>query len=332
VRELPQPLFLERCGEVSIDDCQLVHSEAGPKDALLIVVEARRLHVQNSALEQHLRASRERMRNLLAHEPRLLAVFEGDSRGELTVRATRLSGTLAGDLHDREHMAENLELSIDRLGRDLGPREVAAARELAIALRTDGIAPATLAGRMGGIFAAAAVASPGTALVLAGTDGDLSICHNQIVGAVSLQGLPAAGDWTEDELRRIGALLPGPVSFGESEGTLRLEGNELTRLAVDNAMLKQLKDLIPAGGGKIVGTIRTTLLCGNIFLDGGNQLVSPHVSLDDNSFDRVQKIAGAVISQMATFTSNRSFPENLTLYNVSAASAKAANLLDVRDL
>lgn len=326
---LKDPLQITECEEVTIRSCHLSQSMTG--GALLTISFAGRVQVSDNVILAVIPRTDPLPPVLVNRLPEAARLFEIQEQNGFRKAAVDAAAVLVARLKTRERrsVVSELKKTVDSLSGTVTDAEMAGFRGITEALAAKEQDAELLALSFDRFRAARALASPGLALVLTNSSYSAVVENNSITGTVSLYGPPGKDDWTIEETKKLGELIKrGTITFLETTGTLRFRANQLTRLLVSDALVAEVKQLMVDGKGNIEGICRTTFLSENVFAAGLNQAVSQELALESNSFERVEQVdAGIVIGRSAVFVGNRAANDNIRLFNVTARSEKAANLL-----
>ncbi len=200
------------------------------------------------------------------------------------------------------------------------------------------------------------------ALIIHEVTEDATLIHNWIRGKISLGPTGVhIGTWPDlslPEMRKAGDLmkrgllkLGGPIS-----GTLRMQGNRLTKVLVGDITVEEIKELLAtdevtkAGPGrpsrplqKVIKSwvFRLVLFSENIIeeenaaLKGFDQIIGESISLNSNWFNPARgdekagkKPLGWAMAESAFYAGN-SGPEYLKICDVSWISSKAGNTVQI---
>jgi hypothetical protein len=261
------------------------------------------------------------------------------SEGEFREKALDVAGALS-ESGDRAVLARRIRAQVDRninainMGEELGSY-----RSFAEALESD-LDPASLRHllrrRLTGIRDAAARGSSRTALVLRDAEADANLTGNDFVGAIGLYGMPGEVQLNRTTFARN--FRGGKITLTESAGTLRIQNNKLTRLAVSDSMIREMNG-ISGQGGKLAPVPVRSFLTGNVFfVIVDNLLVTGHLAMAENAFGRINLDdesgpvdVGAMVANAAVFVGNHAPYQQTRLFDVSPNSQKAANLLLIED-
>lgn len=145
---------------------------------------------------------------------------------------------------------------------------------------------------------------------------------------ISLYGVPAKLQVTQDQMKQIAtALKTGRATFSRSLANLQVRDNIVSSMKISADIFRMLDAVASGNANTLERLFRRCFITGNVFKGGSNEFVMEHLALTSNTFDRVpDEDAGVVVADASTYVSTHA-PDDIRLFNVSRASAKAANLV-----
>ena len=352
----------DSCEEVTITGCRIASTtEPG---ALLSIRDADRVRLTDNYLEASLRGSLVPTIKVFSQPSSgFLAELYGipdwpkfnDAVGDFGARLAKL------DAATRSAIREELQKALANpdLRTVLSTGELLALTKLNLALAGDKTDASFLADVLGDIRTAGIKARAGLAVILgelrtlavndvsglAGLDDDdfLLLENNEIAGVVCLMGQPEGNGLNADEIKKLITLLkaaPATVRVSGLSGTLQLRGNQLTRVAVAQRIVDQLRQIMAAGTGTITNVFGRCAVTDNVFEDGLSQIVCQQLSLTANKFTFSARpvAAAAVVTFLPSFNAGTSIADNAVFLgnqargqrvfwqDISRISDKAANV------
>jgi hypothetical protein len=343
ILNVPNPIRLFQCNEVTLSSCHLMG--VTDQGALLTIGDVDRIHLDNNVIDAYLTSSQDSPLKVFEFDSLVTTLFKrfifdsmAFSREAIGV-ARQLSEF---DAQKQAGYLKGLQSSLDNISDTLSVGELESYHKFDRAMSAEKVDPKLLASRLAGIRDAAVKTWPGAAMVIMDGDANTTFENNEIMGVVSLYGIPGDTELTLDELKNLGDLLKRKgIRLSESTGTLELRGNSLNRLVVADEMIEKMKALLSAGKGELEGLYKLGFFTDNLIEGGRSQFWAKHLTLTSNSFDPMSgnKVeAGTVIGDSAIFMGNQapgynpdSTSPNITLRNVSRLDQKAANLMTIDD-
>lgn len=352
-------LDFDGCGEVTLAGCQVSGLTDGC--ALVRVRDANRVRIADNELEAALGTSlRPTVAVFKKGKAELLAdLFRNEELPEFNRALKEAGATLEKlDAVARTALRDGLQsvLREAEIQSVLSQGEILSFAKLSLALAAEAPQAGGFASALWSVRSSAVKARAGLAVVvgevstpavvgglnLAASDDDdfLLLADNTITGVVCLLGQPEGAALTPAEVEQLsGALKKPTIQIAGLLGGLQMRGNQLTRLAVAEAVIAQVRETLKGGTGTISGVLGRCALTDNTFADSGSLVVAQQVSLLANKFTLSAQpvtpgvltnvpvvLLGTSLAENAVFVGNQGRGRNLGWRNLARLSDQAANV------
>jgi hypothetical protein len=322
-------LAVLQVAQVEVSSCGF--SGTNTVHALLNITDAERLSVRANVMEAALTGA----------DLKPLRVFPADSQQTLFKAANRQdftqlvqeSATNLAALPPaaKKKAIAQITTNVKKLTASMSASETTAYNGLLSAMSAVTVDPKVIAESLAGIRAAAIGAAPGLALVIAGKGAGATITDNDITGVTSLHGVPGATVLTAAELKVLSSLIKeGLINSADSDGTLQMHTNRLSRVTLGDAMIKTIKEALQAKPaelpGKLAGIYTEAFFSRNVIELGDSLFLANTASFTTNRFEESRGDLGSVFADSAVYVGN-SAPNDVRLFNCSRVSQKAANMV-----
>ena len=324
---------LDRCGEVSLTSCRLLGM--GANGGLLGIRGANRIYLENNVIDVYLDQARDLPAELFGR-PDISKLFSIPSREQFSWAAFELGERVLTELPlaERESFSNELMGRVKDNANVLTTGEQASYAAFARALRADQVNGAVLGASLLRIRDVAAMARPGTAIIIADGNADTTLKDNHIIGTIGLYGIAPPVVVPEKKLEKLFTKLAerlneGKVTLLGSTGVLQMRGNILSHVVITQEMHNKIVAAVDQEG-VLDGLFRAAFLAENSFEAAIHPLLALSLSLTANTFDPVSgMLLAKVIGETAISVGNRGPDPESYLVHITQIqrSEQAANLL-----
>ena len=371
-------IALDHCAEVTLTSCHLSGftdgDENNAKGLLLSIADADRVHLRDNVIEAALVNSFNVMREMFkrAKVDFLEALFSLPQQGIFSFEKFRLNALESAkelaklNIGPRKKIQENLQkmLSDNQVLAELslGERFVLAKFIEALIPQKPQIKDllnalidmrrTAIKSRPGGalMLTSELRSEPSGSVELASLDEDdyITLESNEVIGILSLYGMPAPADSITEIISGLitplrSRIKEGQITFSGLLGTLQVRGNQLLQITVSQNIIGELQQL--AAGSKAImhNLFGRCLLTDNVIESATSVLVTQHLAMTANvftmvafsnifeivgtdSFEQFQAPVAIVVGDSSIYVGNHGTRQNPVLSNVTRIIAQAANL------
>jgi len=372
-------IALDRCAEVTLTGCHLSGftdgDEKRAKGVLLSITNADRIHLRDNVIEAALVNSFKVLRQLfkrakvdILDELFALPQIEIFPFEKFRLNAWESAQKLAKLTSDqRKQIRDNLQsgASDNQILAEISLAEMFFMSKFVEALIAEKPRLEDLSNALLDLRRAAIKARPGVALMLAselqsepsesvelaGLDEDdyITLESNDLIGILSLYGLPAPADFVTEifntgffvQLRS--SIKEGHTTFSGLLGTLQVRGNQLVKIAVSRNIIERLQQLATGPKGIMFNLFGRCLMADNVLASAPSVLVAQHLAMTANVFtmvafpkiftfvehetvSQVQTPVAIVVGDSSIFVGNHGTRQNPVLANATRVISEAANL------
>ena len=172
----------------------------------------------------------------------------------------------------------------------------------------------------------AATAHAAPAVVIASADAATLFENNEIIGVLSLYGVPGNATLSDEELKVLEEIISN-IDFFSTGRNLQMRNNRLSRLVVSAELINAIRLLPQREQPQLLGLFDTLLLTDNQIGQADNQFVGRHHSLSTTRFDQASTArAGFAIGLTGIYVGNfAQLPETRLEHVAHRSPAVAAN-------
>jgi hypothetical protein len=162
--------------------------------------------------------------------------------------------------------------------------------------------------------------------VIASADAATSFENNEIIGVLSLYGVPGNATLSDEELKVLEEIISN-IDFFSTGRNLQMRNNRLSRLVVSAELINAIRLLPQREQPQLLGLFDTLLLTDNQIGQADNQFVGRHHSLSTTRFDQASTArAGFAIGLTGIYVGNfAQLPETRLEHVAHRSPAVAAN-------
>lgn len=368
-------IAFDRCQEVSITACHIAGFTRSdgeePLGALLSITNADRVWLKDNVLEAALLGSLELIKEVFdkAGVNSLAELFHLPGQGVLDSETFKMLAMksvkeLVGlSLQDRKKVKTALTAVVNEFAKNnrLSSGEIFYFQEMISEVGIKKPALEDLYDNVLDIRRAAIKSRPGVALILGPTlpalrigpppeieidveliakdeDDYATLESNQIIGILSLYGMPAPADviakiFDKTLLDKLeGHLKEGQIVLRGRLGTMQIRGNQLVQISVARDMIDQFRGLVEFGSGELDNLFGRCLLSDNVIEGAISLLATQHLAMSASEFTIMalpigfSSAVGIVIADSSIYMGNHCKQPQVVLLDASRASSQAANL------